>query len=134
MNETELDLLLRNALLVRSHAYAPYSKFAVGAALLGGSGRTFIGCNVENLSLGLTICAERAAVFNAVTAGERTFLGLAIVAESIQPISPCGACRQVLAEFNPDLDICSSTTSGGTRFRARLSALLPRPTAGILGS
>ena len=132
MNEAELALLFRDARQARSHAYAPYSKFSVGAALLGASGTTFTGCNVENLSFGLTICAERAAVCSAITAGERNFTGLAIVAESVQPVTPCGACRQVLAEFNPDLDICSSTTSG-ERFRARLSVLLPRPSAGILG-
>ncbi len=131
MKESELVLLLGQAEHARNHAYAPYSKFSVGAALLAASGRTFTGCNVENLSFGLTICAERAAVCNAITVGERNFTGLVVVADSVEPVTLCGACRQVLAEFNPDLDICSSTMSG-VRFRSRLSVLLPRPSAGIL--
>src|SRR5688572_3536307 len=105
MNLTDLELLVTQAKEVRSRAYAPYSKFAVGAALLARSGRTYLGCNVENLSFGLTVCAERNAVFAAVAAGEREFSALAIVADSETPVSPCGACRQVLAEFGLELKV-----------------------------
>ena len=86
---------------------------------------------MENLSFGLTICAERAAVSAAVAAGERTFSAIAVAADSREPVTPCGACRQVLAEFSPDLPICSSNLEG-SRFEANLSELLPRPKAGIL--
>src|SRR5882757_848279 len=102
------DALLAAAREVRQSAYAPYSHFQVGAALRTTSGRVFCGCNVENLSFGLTICAERAAVFAAVAAGETQFEAIAVVADSVQPVTPCGACRQVLAEFSTDLQICSA--------------------------
>lgn len=97
------EALLGAALRARAQAYAPYSKFAVGAALLTESGETFTGCNVENASFGLTICAERAAVFAAVAAGQRHFQLLAVAASG--GAAPCGACRQVLAEFALDLHI-----------------------------
>ncbi len=90
------DELLALAISSRTAAYAPYSHFAVGAALETRSGRVFTGCNVENLSFGLTICAERSAVFAAVAAGERDFSQIVIVADSQEPVSPCGGCRQVL--------------------------------------
>src|SRR6478609_7284214 len=95
------DDLFEKAAIARLSAYAPYSDFRVGAALLTESGKVFTGGNVENISYGLTICAERAAVFAAVQAGEREFKAIAIVADTGEPISPCGACRQVLAEFSP---------------------------------
>lgn len=82
-------------------AYAPYSRFRVGAALLSRDGRVFTGCNVENASYGLTICAERSAVFAAIGAGARKFRAVAVVADGPRPPYPCGACRQVLAEFLP---------------------------------
>ena len=87
----------------REKAYAPYSGFAVGAALRAKSGRVFTGCNVENASYGLAICAERVAIFKAVAAGEREFDGLAVVSATLAP--PCGACRQVLAEFGLDTKV-----------------------------
>lgn len=127
-----LDALIETAKAARLQAYAPYSKFQVGAALLVESGEVFAGCNVENLSYGLTICAERSAVFASVSAGKRRFTKLVIVSDSKQPISPCGACRQVLAEFNEDLEIISVNLQGET-FQASLNELLPRPKAGILG-
>lgn len=125
------DDLLRAALAARDNAYSPYSKFSVGAALLTTSGRIFVGCNVENLSLGLTICAERSCVTQAVAAGERKYDSIYIVADTDQPIVPCGACRQFLAEFEPELVIYSKGRAEQAQFR--LSDLLPRPTQGIMG-
>jgi cytidine deaminase len=95
--------LLRQALAARRQAYAPYSGFSVGAALYTASGEIITGCNIENASYGLTNCAERTALFKAVSEAksdqERTFLALAVVADTDGPVSPCGACRQVIAEF-----------------------------------
>lgn len=98
-----LTRLVQAALEVRQRAYAPYSQFAVGAALLAGDGETYVGTNVENASYGMSICAERAAVVSAVAAGQTQFQALAIVTPGGQ--TPCGACRQVLAEFCDDLPI-----------------------------
>lgn len=91
--------LMKMACKARQNAYAPYSHFAVGAALLTESGRVYTGCNIENASYGLTCCAERNAIFAAVGAGERRFKMLAVAADSPEPVAPCGACRQVIAEF-----------------------------------
>jgi cytidine deaminase len=130
VNTTEL---LEQARAARSRAYAPFSKFPVGAGLLTQSGRVFTGCNVENISFGLTICAERVAVFSAVAAGERAFEAIAIVAESKSTLAPCGACRQVLAEFAPNLRVISAQPEGvGVEFD--LGDLLPMPRDGILGT
>ncbi|MEI8038391.1 MAG: cytidine deaminase [Verrucomicrobiota bacterium] len=123
------DALVKAAWLARDQAYAPYSKFPVGAALLAADGRVFVGCNVENLSYGLTLCAERVAVGAAVAAGAREFLAVAVVADTDVPISPCGACRQVLAEFAVPLVVAANRT---TRLEFLIDALLPRPAAGIL--
>jgi cytidine deaminase len=123
--------LVTQAIAAAERAYAPYSKFHVGAVLVGKDGRTFAGCNVENVSYGLTICAERNAVFAAVAAGCREFAKIVIVADTEVPASPCGACRQVLAEFNPDLEVVLATFRGKSEL-FRLSELLPRPCAGIL--
>ena len=123
--------LVAQAIEVAGRAYAPYSRFRVGAALVGKDGRIFTGCNVENISFGLTICAERNAVFAAVAAGCREFAKIVIVADTEVPASPCGACRQVLAEFAPDLEIVLANFRGQSE-TFRLSELLPRPCAGIL--
>lgn len=123
------DALVNAAWEARDRAYAPYSKFHVGAALLGEDGRIFAGCNVENLSYGLTNCAERVAIGAAVAAGVTRFLGVAVVADTAVPISPCGACRQVLAEFGvPRVLLCNR--DGKVEFA--LADLLPRASAGIL--
>ena len=103
MNSSTRGNLIQVALAVRQRAYARYSQFHVGAALLAASGEVFTGCNVENASYGLTICAERSALFAAVAAGQQRFEMLAIAARG--GASPCGACRQVLVEFAPDLPI-----------------------------
>jgi cytidine deaminase len=129
----EMQSLIAAAREVREKAYAPYSKFAVGAALRTKGGRVFSGCNVENLSFGLTSCAERNAVFAAVAAGEKEFEAVAIVADSKEPVTPCGACRQVLAEFGLELEVCSSNLEGAT-YTATLRELLPRAKEGILGT
>jgi len=97
------EAVVRAAVEARERAYAKYSKFQVGAAILAADGRIFAGCNVENASYGLTICAERAAVFAAVFAGQQRFELLAIATAG--GVTPCGACRQVLAEFSPELPI-----------------------------
>jgi cytidine deaminase len=129
MHESELVVAAKSAML---KAYAPYSGFAVGAALRTASG-IFVGSNIENISLGLTICAERAAIAAAISAGERTLLDLTIVSDSAEPATPCGACRQVLAEFNPALRIISWTTTGAKE-EFELTVLLPKPRQGILES
>jgi cytidine deaminase len=123
--------LEKQAWKVREQAYASYSKFRVGAALESKTGEIFVGCNTENLSYGLTMCAERSAVFAAVAAGVRQFRRIVIVADSTEPVTPCGACRQVLAEFSEEMEIICINLSR-KRFRASLSTLLPRPKAGIL--
>lgn len=97
--------LMKMAIEARQNAYAPYSHFAVGAALLAESGKVYTGCNIENASYGLTCCAERNAIFAAVGAGERRFKMLAVAADSPEPVAPCGACRQVIAEFGIPLVI-----------------------------
>lgn len=124
------DELVATAWATREFAHAPYSKFQVGAALLAVDGKVYTGCNVENLTFGLTICAERAAVFSAIAAGAREFLALAVVADTHEPISPCGACRQVLAEFG-DFPVRSATRSGDS-IEFPVSVWLPRSAIGIL--
>ena len=93
------EKLLQAALAAREKAYAPYSHFQVGAAVLAADGQIYSGCNVENASYGLTCCAERNAIFAAVAAGQRQLQALCVVGATEEPISPCGACRQVMAEF-----------------------------------
>jgi cytidine deaminase len=123
--------LIQAALGARKQAYAPYSNFRVGAAVRGKSGAVFVGSNIENISYGLTICAERIAIGSAVAAGEREFVVIALVADTTEPIVPCGACRQFLAEFAPDLIIVSATIGGAQKIE-NLSNLLPHPKRGIL--
>jgi cytidine deaminase len=100
-----LDELVRRAKAVREHAHAPYSRFRVGAAIATKSGRIFEGCNVENASLGGTICAERGAIMQMIAAGEREPIACAVVTGGEDGASPCGICRQVLAEFTDDMPI-----------------------------
>ena len=116
--------LLSAAIYARQKAYAPYSGFKVGAALRGSAGEIFSGCNVENASYGLTLCAERTTVCTAVAAGIRTFTQMVIVADSETPCPPCGACRQFLFEFAPNLELWVANLSGETKFY-RLCDLLP---------
>ena len=116
--------LLAAAAAARDRAYAPYSRFQVGAALLGDDGETYPGCNVENASYGLTICAERNALWAAVARGQRRFVALAVVTDASPPATPCGACRQVLRELAPDLPIVAANMAG-ERFETTLADLLP---------
>ncbi len=129
---SEADLL-KMAFEVRSRAHVPYSKFSVGAAVLTKSGKIFTGCNIENVSFGLTICAERAAVAAAIAQGEKELIIMAVVTDSSEPAVPCGACRQVMAEFNPAMKIVASTITG-RRQEFNLGDLLPRARQGILDS
>lgn len=116
------ETLLALAVSAREHSYSPYSGYAVGAALLSADGRVFQGCNIENASFGLTNCAERTAMFKAISEGATEFTAIAISAESSAPW-PCGACRQVLNEFAPDIRVL--VTWGDHVEEAPLSALLP---------
>ena len=105
MTELEIQKLMDCAIKARENAYSPYSHFAVGAALLCEDGTLYEGCNIENASYGLTNCAERTAIFKAVSEGHTTFKALAVVADTEGPCAPCGACRQVMAEFKIPLII-----------------------------
>lgn len=119
-----LDRLRRAAAAARDNAHAPYSRCRVGAALLGRSGTVYVGCNVENASYGLAICAERTAVVTAVTAGERRFAALLVLTDADPPWSPCGACRQVLAEFG-DFPVVLANLRGEVDISS-VGELLPR--------
>jgi len=120
----DLDVLVKEADEARPRAYAPYSNFFVGAALVTDDGRHFTGENVENASYGLSICAERVAAATAVAAGARRIEAIAITSSAPHPTPPCGACRQFLYEFNPDMLVISESPSG-EREQWRLSDLLP---------
>jgi cytidine deaminase len=119
------DSLVAAARSAQTRAYAPYSRFRVGAALEGADGTVFLGCNVENASYGLTICAERAAICAAVSAGARRFRRAVVVSDVDPPAAPCGACRQVLAEFGLDLPIEGVGPTQTVLWN--LSELLPAP-------
>lgn len=118
------DRLCAEAIAAREAAYAPYSNFRVGAALLAASGKIIRGCNVENATYGATCCAERTAVFSAVAAGEMQFAAMAVATDLDEPATSCGICRQVLAEFGPALELVFVNLTGTRRFHA-LRALLP---------
>jgi cytidine deaminase len=124
MSANDRDELIRAALDAQQRAFCPYSSFPVGAALRTASGRIFQGVNVENASFGLTICAERVAASAAVAAGEREFTQIAVVSRT--GVSPCGACRQFLAEFNPDLPIIMiDSLNPDDMYESTLTELLP---------
>ncbi|MFH1844493.1 MAG: cytidine deaminase [bacterium] len=120
------DELIAAAREVRRQSYSPYSKFRVGAALLASNGTVYTGTNVENASFGLSICAERSALFQAVAAGVREFDAIAIYADGTEPTPPCGACRQVLLEFAPKLTIWLAAANSAVE-ELTLDTLLARP-------
>jgi cytidine deaminase len=125
MTDPDHSALLAAARLAREHAHAPFSNFRVGAALQSKSGKIFTGCNVENATLGLTICAERVAVFKALSEGERGFEAVAVVADTDRLTPPCGACRQILWEFCGDAEVILGNLKGRVEVH-RLAALFPR--------
>ncbi|MGA2693549.1 MAG: cytidine deaminase [Opitutaceae bacterium] len=124
LTEAAVRRLEKSARAAAARSYSPYSKFPVGAAVAGGSGRVFSGCNVENASFGLCNCAERTAIFSAVAAGETSIKAVALYTPTALPTAPCGACRQVINEFGPEalvISVCDSKA----RIETTLSALLP---------
>jgi cytidine deaminase len=124
--DAQHDALIAAARTAREHAHAPYSNFRVGAAVRAKSGRIFTGCNVENATFGLTLCAERVAIFKAISEGERGFDAVAVVADTGALTPPCGSCRQILWEFCGDAEVILANLNGKVE-RYRMSALLPKP-------
>lgn len=121
----EKEQLLEQAIAARGNAYVPYSEFPVGAALLTADGKVYLGCNIENAGYSMTNCAERTAMFKAVSEGDRKFVALAVSADTAGPVSPCGACRQVLAEFcAPDMPVYLTNLKGDVQ-DTTISELLP---------
>ena len=121
----EKEQLLEQAIAARGNAYVPYSKFPVGAALLTAEGKVYLGCNIENAGYSLMNCAERTAMFKAVSEGDLKFVALAVSADTEGPVSPCGACRQVLAEFcAPDMPVYLTNLKGDVQ-NTTVSELLP---------
>ena len=134
MDNINMDELYQKALVAAQAAYSPYSHFRVGAALLGADNSIYTGCNVENRSFGLTICAERTAVTKAVSEGCRSFKALAIsTPDSAVPVGPCGACRQVLSEFMPADAPVRFGGHSGERVNTTISELLPHDSLHDLG-
>jgi cytidine deaminase len=126
IRDSQFDVLLQAARAVREHAHADYSGFKVGAALETADGTIVTGCNIENATYGLTVCAERVAIFKALSEGHREFRRMVVVAPPEAPTPPCGACRQVLWEFAGDLELILANAKGETG-RHRMSELLPQP-------
>lgn len=124
LDSSSITLAIEAATAVRNHAYAPYSSFQVGACVLDSQGMQYVGCNVENASYGLTMCAERAAVAAAVANGHRDITLCVIVTNAEKPTAPCGACRQVLFECNPEMEVVARTLQGHEQ-RWILRDLLP---------
>lgn len=124
MENTKKELI-EAARQVREKAYAPYSNFKVGAAVRAKSGKIYTGCNVESASYGLTVCAERVAVWKAVSEGENEFTNVAVVADTEELTPPCGVCRQIIWEFGGDIPITFSNLNGKTE-TVKMSELLPR--------
>lgn len=118
-----MNELLKQALGARENAYVPYSGFKVGAVVQTADGRVFTGCNVENISYGLTNCAERTAIFSAVAAGAQNLSTLLVVADSPRPVAPCGACRQVMAEFG--INTVHMANTNGDLKTVSMQELLP---------
>ncbi|MEN9933905.1 MAG: hypothetical protein RLZZ387_484 [Chloroflexota bacterium] len=122
--QSSLEKLVAAAHVARERAYIPYSGFAVGAAVLTASGQVFYGCNIENAAYPSTVCAERVALFSAYAAGEREIAALAVVADTAGPVSPCGTCRQVIAELAPRAAIALGNIAGDVQLTSA-AELLP---------
>lgn len=122
----EYERLARLARKARLHSFSPYSRFRVGAALLTRSGKVYTGCNIESSSYGLTVCAERTALFKAVSEGERKFVAMAVATDQAGMTPPCGACRQVIMDLAGNIDLIM-TGSKGSITVARMSELYPYP-------
>jgi cytidine deaminase len=120
------ERLIAEAIRSRGHSVSDRSGFAVGAAVEADDGRIFGGCNVENATYGLTVCAERVAIWKALSEGVRKFRAVAVVTGAVKPTPPCGACRQILWEFAGDVPVVSVTEAGGRKLY-RMSELLPEP-------
>lgn len=120
------EKLIEHADRARTRAIAPYSNFLVGSALTNGSGVIYEGCNIENASYGLSMCAERVALLSALAGGERDFRAIAVVTEADEPATPCGPCRQLLWEYCGDIDVTLANTAGKRR-SYKLSELIPHP-------
>ncbi len=125
-SDLDLDRLVEAARAGREHAVADFSGFKVGAALETSDGRLISGCNVENATYGLTVCAERIAMFKALSEGHRVFRRIVVVADTVRPTPPCGACRQILWEFAGDIEVVLANLETITA-RHRLANLLPHP-------
>lgn len=121
-----INELINNAINAREHSYSPYSKFKVGAALKTKNGKVFTGCNIENSSYGLSICAEREAVFKAISSGEKDLDTIVVVTDSNKLITPCGACRQVIWEFSKNLTIVVANLKGKKK-KFKIKELLAHP-------
>nr|WP_042145596.1 cytidine deaminase [Paucisalibacillus sp. EB02] len=117
--------LINNAIEIRERAYVPYSKFKVGAALLTKSGKVYTGCNIENAAYPVSLCAERVAIFKAISEGETEFVELAVVADTERPVPPCGSCRQVMSEFfESEMNIHLTNLNNNT-ITVKMDELLP---------
>ncbi len=117
--------LIEAAVNVREHAHAPYSNFKVGAAIRTKAGKIYTGCNIENATYGLTICAERTAIFKAISEGEKEFAAISVVADTEELTPPCGACRQIIWEFCGDIPVIFANLKGDTE-TLQMSELFPR--------
>ncbi|MBN2394908.1 MAG: cytidine deaminase [Candidatus Atribacteria bacterium] len=133
MKKLLISKLIEKAKEARLKAYSPYSKFSVGAAIMTDNGTIFTGCNIENQSLGLSICAERVAIFKAISEGYRKFKALAIVVDTKNPCSPCGACRQVMAEFSVEMDVIMANLQNEIEIR-KVKDLIPDVFQGLTKS
>jgi len=120
----EFKKLIKEAEKARKRAYTPYSKFKVGAAVLCDDGKIFTGCNIENASFGMSVCAERVAIFKAVSEGSTKFEAIAVIGDTDKPCSPCGACRQVISEFGEDIPLIMANLKGDVKIK-KIGDLLP---------
>lgn len=125
IQEDIIQELIRQAVSAQEKAYAPYSNYRVGAAVLGESGKIYTGCNIENASFGATVCAERTAIFKAVSEGEKKLLALALVGGDESGISPCGICRQVMSEFSLSMPVYMAKADGSYEVMT-VTELLPK--------